>query len=181
MTRTIGLDLSLVSSGIALPDGTTTTLRPRHVDPRGRRLNDLGGQLWTLLDRHQPELAIIEGYSFHSPGPMGALRRAEWVGCVLRDLRRLRVPVVEVPPTTLKSWATGNGHASKARMTEAAHTAGGQPANDDEADAYLLRALGLLTVDDVDLFDDTRERIRRLHVADALAWPDELQEVPRAV
>lgn len=172
MTRIIGLDLSIVSTGIALPDGTTRTLQPRVVD-LGGRLNQLGTDLWRILEPHRPQLAVIEGYSLHSPGPLGMVRRAEWVGCVRRDLRRMnRCPIVEVAPTKLKSWATGNGNAMKPAMVQAARDAGGDPANDDEADAYLLWALGRLTVDDLDLFNDPKGRIRRLAVADDLAWPD---------
>lgn len=170
-TRIIGLDLSLVSSGVALPDGTTTTIRPRHVDPRGRRLNDLGSQLWPHLDHHRPHVAIIEGYALHAPGMLGALRRAEWVGCVLRDLRRLRVPVVEVDNAKLKSYGTGHGGADKDRMVAAAIAAGATPANDDEADAYLLRAFGLLVVDGIDLFNQPEDVPRRLRLADTLWWP----------
>lgn len=174
MTRIVALDLSLTSTGICVPDGTTLTLRPkteREVD-LAARLNWLGTRLWQQLDWENPQLAIIEGYSLHSPGPLGALRRAEWVGCVRRDLRRMRVPIVEVPPAQLKSWATGNGNATKEAMTAAAQAAGGNPQNDDEADAYLLWALAELTVNDRDHFGDPKERIRRLAVADALVWPD---------
>lgn len=171
MTRIVGLDLSLTSTGIAVPDGTTLTLNARTVDPREARLNQLGTDLWRLLEREHPQLAVIEGYSLHSPGPLGLTRRAEWVGVALLNLRRMRCPVVEIPPTTLKSWATGNGHATKDAMVTAAHAAGGHPENDDEADAYLLWALGQLTVNDRDYFDDARERTRRLAVADRVAWP----------
>lgn len=171
MTRIVGLDLSITSTGIALPDGTTRTLHPRQID-LGARLNQLGTDLWRILQQADPQLAIIEGYSLHSPGPLGMVRRAEWVGCVRRDLRRLRVPTVEVPPTSLKLWATGNGNAPKPRMIQAARDAGGDPANHDEADAYLLWALARLTVDDLDLFSDPTDRPRRLKLADDLAWPD---------
>lgn len=172
MTRIVGLDLSLVSTGIALPDGTTVTLNARHADPRERRLNQLGTDLTKILAPHRPQLAVIEGYSLHSPGPLGMVRRAEWVGNALVVLRRMRCPVLEVPPATLKSWATGNGNAKKDAMVAAAIDGGGDPGNDDEADAYLLWAIGQLTVNDRDLFNDAKGRIRRLALADQLAWPD---------
>lgn len=172
MTRIVGLDLSLVSTGVALPNGDTTTLQARHADPRERRLNQLGTDLWRLLNPLTPQLAIVEGYSLHSPGPLGMVRRAEWVGVALLQLRRMRCPIVEVPPSTLKAWATGNGNATKPAMVQAALDAGADPANDDEADAYLLRAIGRLTVDDIDPFADPKGRIRRLALADQLAWPD---------
>lgn len=171
MTRIIGLDLSLTSSGIALPDGTTRTIHPQHVDPRGRRLNDLGSQLWRLLEEHRPHVAIIEALPLHAPGIVGLIRRAEWHGCVLRDLRRLRCPVVEVDNAKLKSYGAGHGGADKAAMVQAALDAGGDPANDDEADAYVLRAFGLLVIDGTDLFNDPTEVARRLRLADDIWWP----------
>lgn len=171
MTRIVGLDLSLSASGIALPDGTTTTLYPNTVLPE-IRLNRLYGRLQRTLEPATPHLAIIEGYAIHAIGPLGQIRRAEWIGCAKLCLRRMRVPWVEVNPTSLKMWATGNGNASKERMVLAARDAGGDPANDDEADAYLLWALARLTVDDLDLFSDPTDRPRRLKLADDLAWPD---------
>lgn len=176
MTRIVGLDLSLTSSGIALPDGTTTTLRPDTALP-DVRLNQLYGRLHRLLEPHRPQLALIEGYALHAPGALGLTRLAEWGGVARLVLRRMRCPYVVVPPTSLKLWACGHGHANKDRMIDAAKAAGATPANDDEADAYLLRAIGLLTVDDIDLFQDPRERIRRLALADDLAWPD-LRDLP---
>lgn len=179
MTRIIGLDLSIASTGIAVPDGTTMTLQPRVVD-LGGRLNQLGTDLWRILEPEQPQLAVIEGYSLHSPGPLGMVRRAEWVGCVRRDLRRMgRCPIVEVPPAQLKIWATGHGNADKAAMVDAARAAGGDPANHDEADAYLLWAIGRLVVDGLDLFNDPADLPRRIKVADDLAWPD-IEELAHA-
>ena len=171
MTRIVALDLSLTSTGIALPDGTTLTLHSDTALPE-IRLNRLYGRLHKILEPAAPTLAIIEGYTIHAIGPLGQIRRAEWVGCAKLCLRRMRVPWVEVNPTTLKSWATGNGNASKERMVLAAQQAGGDPANHDEADAYLLWALARLTIDDLDLFADPTDRSRRLKLADDLAWPD---------
>jgi Holliday junction resolvasome RuvABC endonuclease subunit len=180
MTKIIGLDLSLTSTGVALPDGTTVTIRPRHVDPRGRRLNDLAGQLTTLLGKWTPQVAILEGYA-----PSGRrfwvsfAYRAEWTGLALTLLQRYRVAVVEVGPGKLKKYATGRGDADKDQMVAAAHAAGGTPANDDEADAYLLRAFGRLVIDGHDLFGQPDDEARRLHLAGDLWWPT-LDELTRA-
>lgn len=168
----IGLDLALTSSGVAYPDGTTGTLKARAGDDNGARLNQLGTDLERLLAPHRIDLAILEGYAIHAVGIVGMLRRAEWIGCVRRDLRRRRIPTMFVFPHVLKSWATNNGNATKPAMVKAAHDAGGHPANDDEADAYLLRAVGELYLNDVDLFNDPKDRARRLHVANGMTWAD---------
>lgn len=172
MTRIVGLDLSLVSTGVAVADGTTSTIRPRHVDPRGARLNSLGTDLWQLLEPERPHVAIVEGYALSGGRfPLGFARRAEWVGCVLRDLRRMQCHVVEITPSSLKNYATHNGNADKAAMIQAALDAGGDPANDDEADAYLLWSFGQLVVNGRDLFNEPTDVARRLRLADALWWP----------
>lgn len=170
MTRIIGLDLSLTSTGVALPDGTTTTIRPRNYAQTGRRLNELFGLLVPYLDRQRPQVAIIEGYSFGS-NMRGYARRAEWVGCARLALERFRVPYVDVPPASLKKYATDHGNADKAAMVQAALDAGGDPTNDDEADAYLLRAFGLLVIDGTDLFSQPTDEARRLRLARDLWWP----------
>lgn len=178
MTRIIGLDLSLTSTGVALPDGTTVTLRPQHVDPRGRRLNDLGGQLTPLLAQWTPQVAVLEG---HAPGGRGwrsRTYRAEWYGLALTMLQRFRVAVVEVAPAKLKLYATGHGRSEKPAMVAAAELAGASVRNDDEADAYLLRAFGRLVIDGVDLFHDDAQVARRLALADDVDWP--LEELTRA-
>lgn len=143
--KIVGLDLSLTSTGVALPDGHTVTLHPKQYAVTGRRLNELWGLLYPLLDRHRPDVAVVEGYAYGANMP-GSERRAEWVGCARLALERFRIPHIDVPPKKLKKWATGNGNADKAAMVQAALAAGGDPANDDEADAYLLRAMALETI-----------------------------------
>ena len=46
----------------ALPDGTVTTVRPRHAEhvELGARLNYLGTTLWRHLEAAAPQLAVIE-------------------------------------------------------------------------------------------------------------------------
>jgi len=179
MTRIIGLDLSLVSTGLALPDGTTTTIRPDRTGITQRRLNELFGKLWRALDPENPQVAIVEGPSLHSPGELGKWRRAKWAGCAELALERLRCHVVEVPPATLKKYATDNGAADKPAMVQAALDAGGDPANDDEADAYLLWCLGELVVNGRDLFNQPDDVTRRERLALDLWWPTP-EELARA-
>lgn len=173
MIRIVGLDLSLSSTGIALPDGTTRTIKPEPGDVAGKRLNRLGTRLWTILTNldHTPNVALIEDLPTHTLSPATTIKLAKWHGCVERDLRRLRIPVVNVNPTRLKMFATNLGGASKDQMIAAAVAAGGTPANDDEADAYLLRAIAVLGLDAHDLFNDPGDRARRMVIADALEWP----------
>lgn len=163
--RVIGLDLSLSSTGIALADGRTVRLTSKGKATGGLRLAQLEERLFSILDRDPPaaNLAVVEGYSLGSPGKLGLARKAEWHGIVFRELHRRRVPVLEVTPSTLKVWATDNGGADKGRMIARALELGAAigPDDDDEADAYLLRALGrhVLGVEVLDLTEKQREAL----------------------
>lgn len=148
MTSAIGLDVSTACTGVARVDGTTCSIRPGGgaADPY-RRLHELGVALVRIFDTDKPDVAIIEGPD--AVRGRAAMRRlAEAVGFVryLCWLRKIRV--VEVNPTQLKAWATGNGHATKDDMVAAAVARGGTPANHDEADAWLLRQMAVAYYDD---------------------------------
>ncbi len=54
--------------------------------------------------------------------------------------------VVDQVPSAIKKWATGNGNAKKAEMIDIADLMGYTPANDHEADAYLLALYTQATV-----------------------------------
>lgn len=61
-------------------------------------------------------------------------------GVILRLAEDYSVPVFEVPPNTLKLWATGSGRASKEMMVASAQQRGYTGVSHDEADAMLLVA-----------------------------------------
>lgn len=142
MTRAVGLDLSLSSSGVACADGTLHVVGPgKATGPR--RLSVIVDQLDRLIARGRPELAVLEGAAGVQYAST-ALVLGELRGAVKLRLFQRDVPVVEVPPASLKKWATGNGKASKAEMVAAAQTAGARigALEDDKADAFWLRRLG---------------------------------------
>lgn len=144
----MGLDLACEATGVALPTGRTETWRPprppgkRTVDYRGLRAHWYQGQMARALRLWAPDLVVIEEVAGHGqPHTVAAIayvRSAVEVAIYESEAR-----LVEVNPSTLKKWATGSGRADKADMIAAAEARGGRPANDDEADAYLLRAWGL--------------------------------------
>jgi crossover junction endodeoxyribonuclease RuvC len=147
--RIIGLDVSTASTGLAMPDGTTRTIKPRADSKHpARRLNEILSLLDPYLRLAKADLAVIEGYSQGGPG--GAyvmLRLAEVGGAVRLRLFELGVPYVEVPPSTLKKYATGFGGSVKRKVTKddmvaAARESGVPVANGDEADAWWLHAMG---------------------------------------
>ena len=147
--RLLGLDLSLTSSGWALPaqDAVQTgMLRP------GSRLSGAARLSWVCervaeLVGEGPDmvsLALIEGYSFGSQG-RATFSIGELGGAVRMTLHRLGVPFVEVPPAVLKKFAVGSGQASKDEVLLAAARRGGElftGSSNDEADAFWLLAAG---------------------------------------
>ena len=59
-------------------------------------------------------------------------------------MRKPRVPIVEIPPTTLKKFATGSGNADKPKMlAEAIRRLAYGGSSLDEADALWLLQMGL--------------------------------------
>lgn len=170
LTAVLGLDPSTSSTGVALPTGRTLTLRPTTKDI-GRRLHWFEGALVRIARLYRPELVMIEGYSLGSPGVLSTIRLAELGGVLRCRLHELGIRSIEIPPGQLKRWATANGNAPKERMVMAAVVAGATPANDDEADAYLLRAIALHGLDGIDLLaDDHDHRAARCEVIAAIDW-----------
>jgi Holliday junction resolvasome RuvABC endonuclease subunit len=136
--RILALDLSLVATGWCLPDGTTGRIDGAKL--RGmERIDSIVRQVQSLA--RGVDLVAIEGYSFGSQG-RSVFNIAELGGCVRFLLHRLEVPFVEVPPSTLKKWATGRGNCGKDEMIAAAiRRFGFAGTTNDEADAYLLWAM----------------------------------------
>jgi Holliday junction resolvasome RuvABC endonuclease subunit len=144
VTRALGLDLSTTRSGVACADGTLHAVTPKAgANDRARRLSQIIDQLDPLIARGHPELAVIEGPAgvrfAHSALVLGELR-----GAVMLRLFQHDVPAVEVPPKSLKHFATGNGNAGKDEMVAAAQSAGARigATEHDKADAFWARRLG---------------------------------------
>jgi hypothetical protein len=70
-------------------------------------------------------------------------QRAEMIGIIKHHvLRVLQVPLITVPPTSLKQFATGNGGSKKEAMLNQANALGYYPDTNDEADAFFCAKLG---------------------------------------
>lgn len=144
-----GLDASTKRIGYAAPDGHlwSVSAKAGPKDP-ARRLHELERALERLISLYppKPELVIIEGYALGGPGRLSLVRLGELGGVIRLRLFELGIPYLEIPPTVLKRYATGNGAAKKPAMIDAAlelgATATATALNDDEADAFLLRHLG---------------------------------------
>jgi Holliday junction resolvasome RuvABC endonuclease subunit len=142
----LGLDLSMTATGVCLPDGTTYTIKtnPKHGD---RRLFQIVDEIVSHLGEPahgiNADLAVIEEAPPGLKGP--AIKAIHMVhGAVRLRLTELNLPYVEVNPSTLKIYATGNKGADKPSMAVAAFKrAGAEFADDNQCDAWWLRAAGL--------------------------------------
>jgi Holliday junction resolvasome RuvABC endonuclease subunit len=139
----IGLDLSLTSTGVCLPDGTTYRIKTRTADG-DRRLTHIRDDIRDDIARYAPHLAVIEDLPRHA---MGAGITAMVHGIVRAELLDAGVPYAIVVPATLKSYACDHGRADKKQLAAAAYLAAGAEFADDkggdQCDAWWLRAAGL--------------------------------------
>lgn len=169
MTAVLGLDPSTKRTGVALPTGRTLALAPTTTDVAAR-LHWFAGGLARILSLYEPTMAVVEGYAPHSIGTLSTIRLAELGGALRLTLYEHGVPYVEVPPSRLKRYATGRGTADKDAMLAAARAAGAVVAGHDEADAWLLRALGVAGVGGPDLLDGP-DPGHRLETVAGITWP----------
>lgn len=134
----VGLDLSLTATGVCRNGELhTITTKKKGVE-----------RLWAVQQEvkgysHGCSTAMIEGYSFGSQGRAvfnigelgGVIRLMLWIGTV---------KTYEVPPSTLKKYATGAGNANKSLVVqEAAKRSGITFLDDNQADAWWLWQIGL--------------------------------------
>jgi crossover junction endodeoxyribonuclease RuvC len=146
--RVIGVDLSLTATGMS--DGTKTWLvksvghKADSLSDRGERLRGLSVAIVGNCTR--ASLVVIEQPAFSRQ--MGHMhdRSGLWWLVVDALTYELHVPVAEVSPTGLKTYATGKGNAKKGAVIDA--TARRFPdivtgADDNRCDSLWLAAMGL--------------------------------------
>lgn len=92
----------------------------------------------TLLDLPYPvAMAAFEDYGPINRTSGKITQRAEICGTLKSFLLiGMKVPIISLPPTSLKSFATGNARASKEDMLTRANNYGYWPDTHDEADAF---------------------------------------------
>lgn len=157
---TIGLDLSLTNTGVALLQvppadlGANCFVTSRNIPGKlrgGARLIQMRDALARLLEQRRtnvPVYAAIEGYAMGGSGRITGL--AEWGGVVRVLLTEMQIPILCVPPSSLKLWTAGHGFADKGQMRVAVRrmnegrlrtvwlNPNGNAPTDDEVDAVAL-------------------------------------------
>lgn len=79
------------------------------------RLNEIELDLETILQKHNPEIAIVEKLYF-SKNTTTAMQVAEARGVICNLLNKKGILIKEVTPTQIKSILTGNGNADKSQV-----------------------------------------------------------------
>ena len=134
----VGIDPSLTATGIALPDGTTLTIRTNLRSME--RLAEIRSTILGLA--FEIDLVVIEGYSYGSGH--GAHQLGELGGTIRLALWDAAIPYVDVAPTGRAKYATGRGNAGKSLVVSELSARTGRTFHDDnQADAYILRAMAL--------------------------------------
>lgn len=148
MTRVVGIDWSLTSTGMARYDGTRAITTRITSKPKGDTLTDRRHRIRTLANQITgmcvgADLAVIEGPSYGSKDGAAHDRAGGW-WMVVDRLHGLNIPVAEVPPGTLKKWLTGKGNTPKDQVLAAAikRFPTVDVTGNDEADALGLCSLG---------------------------------------
>lgn len=161
----LALDLSLTATGWA------TSINDHGVETGPGQLRGVqrleAWQHWLVFPAERSDLVVLEGYSFHSNNA-GARGIAEWGGVARLTLHQLHVPFVEMPPATLKKYATGKGNATKPDMRmELFKRSGLDLPDDNEVDAVWLLAAASEACDDY-LWSMPKDRLAVLGKVD---WP----------
>jgi Holliday junction resolvasome RuvABC endonuclease subunit len=134
----VGVDLSLTATGIARFDGTYVLLRPG--TRRGpERLVWLRDAIIAFAVATPDTIVAVEGYSYGSHSSSYDL--GELGGVVRTGLYEADIRYIDVPPATVKGYATGKGNANKNEVLVAAvKRLGYDGTSSDEADALWCRA-----------------------------------------
>lgn len=153
----IGIDPSLTSTGIVVLRGNkvelavTTKNKPalgtiERVRLIYERIVDIQENLSDGEKWQAPDLIVIEGFSYGSKGR--SVFDIAYLGWRIReDLERLKeqdnIPWLEVPPSQLKKFATGQGNANKEIILQQVYKRWGVEFSDNnQADAYVLAQIG---------------------------------------
>ena len=142
------------------------------VHGRVLRYRSIATPIVELAIQHRPVLVLIEGYAFAAmtrgkgAGGQGTEHRSE-LGGILRDrLLDHCGQIVEVPPATLKKWATGKGNAQKSEVVSALSRRYDRAfRTDDAADAWALMTLGLALTGQADPENKTQAEVVRVMAA----------------
>lgn len=192
MIHVAGIDSSLSETGIVVIRGVdgrpifdhatapTPPLKNPNAEEELARLRTMASRAFTRaligFERGDRALFLIEGPSLRSKFPAKADERAGLRWMLLNALAR-EGRVVEIPPSTLKSYWTGNGSAKKELMVQFAHHRYPEfnLTDDNVVDALALAHLGATHLG---LITEPRPPGVNEAALAPIRWPHTMQEAP---
>ena len=137
--KILGIDQSLTNTGIYFwseKKEAFHSIKPKKLRDEAR-LKFIYDQVEAYLREYEPDLVVIEGYSFGSRG-RAIFQLGELGGMLKMLLYNRQTPFRVIPPTTHKKALTGRGNANKAEVMDYLENMGLKVADDNQADAYSL-------------------------------------------
>lgn len=123
--RVVGIDLSMTATGIAVIDNVYKEYSVKVIKskPDGNTLHSRFIRMEAIAasvvaEAKSADLVVIEGPSYGSKGGHMWDRAGLW-WWVVSILSTVETRVIEVPPNSLKKWATNNGSANKTAVAMA--------------------------------------------------------------
>ena len=149
MSKVMGIDLSLVETGLCLLDGgdlvwkMLVTSKPDQSVMEIERIQKIARAVTGYILTHKPDLIVIEGLSYGSKNTTSLCQLAKLNFSVEIYCYQMEHPYLMVPPTTLKKFITGKGNAKKEVMLmKILKRYGLEFENNNLADAYALCRYG---------------------------------------
>lgn len=158
--RIAGLDLSLTATGLVDADGT-----PHLISSHLRGLERLAELRDLILDNlANATIVAVEGYAYGRPNQAHQL--GELGGVVRLALHERDIHIANVPPATVKLWATGKGNAPKDVVLATAVRKWPAIDNNNVADAAWLRDIAQHVYDGL-----TPSSLLRARALASVDWP----------
>lgn len=169
--KTMGLDLSLTSTGVSI-GGATASIQSKQkgVD----RLMEVRDSVLAAARDAGVEVVAVEGYSYasrnsqaHSLGELGGVIRVA--------LREEGIPYIVIPPTSRAKFATGKGNAGKSEVVSAVSAmtgivwSGGD--GEDRCDAWVLEQMLLVKLNQSS-YAWTKQQLEALDKVEWTGLPD---------
>lgn len=142
----MGLDASLTGTGVAVIQ--RGRLKAWSTAPKGKTIRGPARLAWfyeeidEAVRRYRPVAVVLEGYAFGARTNREVL--GELGGVVRLALQHAGLPMLVVPPSTLKLFATGKGSGEKDMVSKEAFKRWGVDLSDNNAvDATVLALMGM--------------------------------------
>lgn len=125
--RVLGIDPGLSVTGygvITFDDGRPAlveggAIRTSAEDPIPVRLCRIHAEVTAVIREFEPDLVGLEDLFSNYRFPRSALKMAHARGAICLAAAQCDVPVLDLPPATVKNAVAGNGRASKAQVQAA--------------------------------------------------------------